>query len=95
MSHADAIILSNFPPELKPIVRIIDDWVSNRPLALVFEAKIGKGKIIVSGANLVNDLENRSEARQLRASLLNYMNKDIFIPATELSINDIQKIIRP
>ena len=39
MSHADAIELNSFPVELKPIVRIIDDWVTNHRLALLFEAK--------------------------------------------------------
>ena len=94
MSHADAIQLDSFPVELKPIIRIIDDWVSNRQLALIFEAKVGKGKIIISGADLVNNLENRPEARQLKTSLLNYMNKDIFNPKTELTSNDIQKIVK-
>ena len=45
MSHCDAIQLNDFPVELKPIVRIIDDWVTNRRLALLMEAKVGKGKI--------------------------------------------------
>jgi hypothetical protein len=94
MSHADAIQLDSFPAELKPIVRIIDDWVSNRPLALIFEAKVGSGKILVSGADLVNNLENRPEARQLKASLLNYMQQEGFNPRTELTINEIQKIIK-
>ena len=50
MSHSDAIKLIDFPVELKPIVRIIDDWVINRRLALLFEAKVGEGKIMVSSA---------------------------------------------
>lgn len=94
MSHADAIQLDSFPMGLQPIVRIIDDWVSNRPLALIFEAKVGEGKIIVSGADLVNNIENRIEARQLKMSLLNYMEKDIFNPKVELTVNDIQKIMK-
>jgi hypothetical protein len=59
MSHADAIQLDSFPAELNPIVRIIDDWVTNRRLALIFEAKVGKGSILVSGADLINGLSNR------------------------------------
>lgn len=94
MSHADAIQLNAFPVQLQPIVRIIDDWVSNRPLALIFEAKVGEGKIMVSGADLFNNLENRPEARQLKSSLLNYMKKDIFNPKVELTVNEIQKILK-
>ena len=94
MSHADAIQLDSFPAELKPIVRIVDDWVTNRPLALLFEAKVGKGSILVSGADLVSNLENRPEARQLKASLLHYMTGEKFNPTVELTANEIRKIIR-
>jgi hypothetical protein len=94
MSHADAIQLDSFPVELKPVVRIIDDWVTNRRLALLFEAKVGEGSILVSGADLVNNLENRPEARQLKQSLLSYMNSAGFIPKVSLEINEIQKITK-
>ncbi len=94
MSHCDAIQLDSFPVELKPIVQIIDDWVSNRKLVLFFEAKVRNGSILVSGVDLVNNLENRVEAQQLKASLLSYMESKRFNPQTELSINQIQKIIK-
>lgn len=94
MSHADAIQLDSFPVELKPIVRIIDDWVTNRRLALLFEAKVGEGSILVSGADLVNNLENRPEARQLKQSLLGYMNSPDFNPKVNLQINEIRKITK-
>ncbi|MGF1585981.1 MAG: sugar-binding domain-containing protein [Bacteroidales bacterium] len=84
MSHADAIQLDSFPVELNPIVRIIDDWVSNRRLALLFEAKVGDGKLLVSGTDLVNNLENRPEARQLLFSLKNYMTGENFNPNVDL-----------
>ena len=92
-SNCDAINLNQLPGELKPIVRIIDDWVSNRPLAMIFEAQVGKGKIIVSGVDLQNNLENRPEAKQLKSSLLNYMNSENFNPEVKLQATDIQKII--
>ena len=94
MSYSDAIKLNDFPVELKPIVRIIDDWVSNRRLALLFEARVGKGKILISGADLVNELEVRPGANQLKASLLNYMNGDKFNPSVELSSSQIKKILK-
>jgi len=92
MSHSDAIKINEFPAELKPIVQIIDDWVSNRKLALIFEATIGKGSIIISGVDLMNNLENRLEAQQLKSSLLNYMSGNQFNPKVELSENEIVKI---
>ena len=94
MNHADAIQLDSFPVELKPIVQIIDDWVSNRRLALLFEANVGEGKILISGADLTNNLETRLEAKQLRASLLNYMSGENFNPKVSLKMEEILEIIK-
>jgi len=93
MSHCDAINLNSFPVELKPVVRIIDDWVTNRRLAMLVEAKVGKGKILISGVDLANDLDSRYEAAQLRTSLLNYLNSDAFNPSVELSAKQIKQIL--
>ena len=84
MSHSNAIILSDFPAELKPIVRIIDDWFTNRPLAMIFEANTGNGKIMVCGADLLTDLDKRPEARQLLYSLKKYMAEEKFNPSTNV-----------
>jgi len=94
MSHADAVQLDSFSYQMKPIVRIIDDWVSNRQLALIFEAKAGKGRIIVCGADLMNDLETRPEARQLRASLLKYMASNEFNPSVEIKTKELLNILK-
>jgi ABC-type molybdate transport system substrate-binding protein len=90
MSHSNALILSDFPADLRPIVRIIDDWFTNRPLALIFEAKIGKGKIIVCGVDLLTNAENRPEARQLLYSLKSYMTGTSFIPTTEIETEKLR-----
>ena len=94
MSHADAIQLDSFMPELKPIVRIIDDWVSNRRLALLFEAKVGEGSILISGVDLVNNLESRLEARQLKTSLFSYMESVEFNPIVQIKKSDLIKIAK-
>ncbi|NND08789.1 MAG: beta-galactosidase [Saprospiraceae bacterium] len=94
MSHSDAIQLDSFSSELKPIVRIIDDWVSNRRLALVFEAQVGNGSLLVSGVDLMNDLQNRSEAVQLKKSLVGYMATTAFDPKVVLQIDQLQAIVK-
>ncbi len=94
MSHSGAINLTNFPAEIKPIVRIIDDWFTNRPLALIFEAKIGKGKIIVSGIDLTQDLDQRPEAQQLLYSLKKYMTGNFFAPRNIIEIKNLTALIK-
>jgi hypothetical protein len=94
MSTADAIQIDGLYADIAPIVRIIDDWVTNRSLALLFEVKVGEGKMLISGTDLLNDLENRPEARQLLLSLKKYMDGDQFNPQNELAFSQLQKIVR-
>ncbi|WNH13522.1 sugar-binding domain-containing protein [Thalassobellus suaedae] len=94
MSHSNAIILDEFSPDLKPLVRVIDDWFTNRRLALVFEVKIGKGKLLVSGVDLISDIEDRPEAQQLLYSLKKYIASDAFNPSVELEIESIVNLYK-
>ena len=75
--------------DVTPIVRVIDNFVTNHHLANVFEAKVGAGKLVFSSIDLVNDLEKRPVARQLRASLLKYMESDTFNPTGNVSLGDL------
>ena len=92
MSHSNAIILDHFSPELKPIVRVIDDWVTNRNLGLIFEVKVGKGKLMVSGIDLMKDSKNRLEARQMLYSLYKYMDSEAFDPGYEMDFSVIREM---
>lgn len=94
MSHSGAINLTNFPSDMKPIVRVIDDWFTNRPLALIVEAKVGKGKLLISGIDFSTNIENRPEAQQLLYSLTKYMAGEKFNPQVELTADLLKKLIK-
>jgi len=83
---ARAINLDNLPRGLQPIVQPIDDWNRNFKLGLIYECKVGTGKLMVCGLNLASD---RPGCASLRRSLLDYMASDRFQPATEVSAADI------
>lgn len=89
MSHSNAIVLDDFPAELNPVVRIIDDWFENRRTALIFEVKVGEGSLLVSGVDLHSDLENRPEARQLLHSLSKYVGSQGFEPKVSLKKEEV------
>jgi hypothetical protein len=93
MSHSNVIILDSVTHKLKPIVRVIDDWVTARSLGLVFECRVGKGKLIVSGIDLLTDQNNRSEAKQLLYSLKKYMSTDQFQPQIKIDIEKIKGLV--
>ena len=88
--HAAAMILDQLPPGFKPIVQVIDDWFTARRLGLVFEARVGKGKLLVSSIDLETGLETNLVARQLRSSLLRYMTSDRFDPQTEITVEQLR-----
>ena len=78
---------------LNPIVRVIDDWVTARPLGLVFECTAGKGKLIVSGIDLLSNQNKRPEAKQLLYSLKKYMLTSHFNPTVQVSIEKIKELM--
>ena len=94
MSHSNAVVLDDFSPELKPIVRIIDDWFENRRTALVFEASVGKGKLLFSGVDLHSDLEDRLEAQQLLYSLKKYAASKAFNPKSTLTTKEVMSLFK-
>ena len=89
MSHSNAIEFSKISQQIQPIVRVIDDWFTNRPLALLFEVKVGKGKLLVSGIDFWQGMDNRPEARQLLYSLKKYMVSHAFQPETVIEEKQI------
>jgi hypothetical protein len=92
---ARVINLDNLPKNLQPIVQPVDDWNRNYKLGMIFEAKVSKGKLLVSSADLENDLENRIVARQLRKSILDYMASTKFNPQVSITPNNFREILFP
>lgn len=91
-NRAQVMNLEDFPVDFRPLIQPIDTWFMNRRLALVYEAKVGKGKIIVSSANLGPEVEGKPSSKQLYYSLLKYMNSPDFNPKNSLSLEVIQDV---
>jgi hypothetical protein len=84
-SGARAMNLDRLPRGLQPIVQPIDDWNRNYKLGALFEARVGKGRLMVSTLDLENRLDERPVARQLRKSVLAYMGGAGFQPKADVS----------
>jgi hypothetical protein len=91
VSHAAAMIVDALPRELEPTVSVIDDWVTSRRLALIFEAKCGTGRILVTSIDL-NEAALDPVRRQLRASLLHYAAGPSFKPSVAVSIDQLKSL---
>jgi hypothetical protein len=88
------MILDEFKPEFRPIVQVIDDWNSNRKLGLIFEARVGRGKLLVCSIDLRTNLDERAGARQMLHSLLNYMDSSAFAPSLAVDIELVRSLLK-
>ena len=78
--------------KIDPIVRVIDNFVTNRSLGNIFEAKVGQGKLLFTSIDLANDLEKRIVARQMKRSLMDYMASSDFNPNKEIDFSLIEEL---
>jgi hypothetical protein len=88
--RSGAMILDDLPPELHPLVQVIDDWVTNHRLGLAFEARVAGGRLLVSSM----DLQGAGDPvrRQMLHSLVTYMSGDRFEPRAELTPLQIRSL---
>lgn len=88
---AKTMELDGLKNNLSPIIRMTDNFFKNRNLGLVFEAKIGNGSLLFCSPDMYKELESRPVARQLRYSLMKYMESDQFNPQDVLSFEHIKE----
>lgn len=93
MDRSKAIILDDTPADYRPIVMAIDNYNRNSKLGIIFESKVGKGKLLVCTMDLEKEAPKRPAARQMEQSLLDYMKSNHFNPAFELSPELLKRIL--
>jgi hypothetical protein len=84
LSQSKAVVMDDLPRGLRPMVQVIDDWNTSRKLGLVFECRVGTGKLLVCTPDLSGDMSGRLVAGQFLHSLLDYMRSGEFATETEV-----------
>lgn len=92
VKNSRPIILDETPADYRPIVHVIDNFARNHKLGLLFETKVGPGKLLVCASNLPA-LQAHPEARQLLHSLLRYVASPAFAPTAELDRQLLGKLL--
>ncbi len=87
---ARAFFINDVPESYKPMVQPVDDFHRNNKLGAIFEWKAGKGKLLVCGFDISDD--NNPVARQLKESMLHYMNSADFNPVYEKDLTSLEKM---
>ncbi len=81
-------------PDMKTIVRPIDDWNRNFSLSLIFEGKAFKGQLITVSADLLGSFDERPAANALFRAIVGYAASPDFKPENVLDFDDLKNRIR-
>lgn len=82
-------------PGIEPLVRVIDDWNRNLPLALLWEAQVEQGRLLMVTADLDGDPEERPAAAALRRALFAYAASPAFAPKGRAECRDVEAQLFP
>ena len=92
VKNSRPILFDVTPADYRPLVQVIDNFVTNHKLGLIAETKVGKGKMLVCAIGLLGQ-QDKPEARQLLHSLLRYLDSAAFAPQTELDGELLKKLL--
>lgn len=88
---SNPMILDQTSAEYRPLVQVIDNLQRNHKLGLIFEFKVGGGKLLICMAQLPQ-LTDKPEARQLYKSIVDYMESENFNPEYELNLQELNRL---
>ena len=92
VSHADCAILDNATDKtFRPIIQMVDNFERNHKLGILFEGKVGDGRLMICTSRL-SEIANRVEVKQFTKSLLAYLISDAFDPKDTLDMEALQDV---
>lgn len=92
VKNSRPVILDETAESYRPIVQVIDNINRNHKLGLVFEYRVGEGRLLVVSSNLPG-ITRYPEARQLYASVLEYAASDAFAPSEAITIDALRELL--
>lgn len=90
--NSKPVVLDHTPYAFRPLVQIIPDWNNNRKIGLIFEAKVGKGKLLATTIAFNDMMDKSPVARQMYYSMVHYMNSGEFSPEEVLTFEMIDRL---
>ena len=94
LNHSFAINLDAVSAKVAMPFRFVDKFNRNALPAAIFEASVGKGRLLVCTLDISRNLDSRTAARQLRRGILDYMAGDKFQPGGRLKVSDLDELFR-
>lgn len=94
MKNSRAVILDNVNEGLMPIAQNIDHMAYSRKLGSIFEAKVGDGSLLVCTMDILGQMENYPEVKQMYNSLVKYASSEEFAPSAVLTTDELRTIFK-
>ena len=90
LNKAQVMNLRELPADYQSPVQPIDTWHVSRKLGMMVEARVGKGRLLMTTMDVCQNLDKRIVARQMRTAILRYMQSADFQPTLELEPETIE-----
>ncbi len=88
VTHACCAVLDSTPEKYRPIVQMIDNFERNHKLGILYEAKVGAGRLLVCTSRL-SEISHEPEVQAFAASIIEYAHSDEFEPKFMLSLDEL------
>ena len=90
LNKAQVMNLMELPKDYQSPIQPIDTWHVSRKLGMLIEARVLKGKLLMTTMDINSNLEHRIVARQMRKAILDYMKSGDFNPSLVLDVQTIR-----
>jgi len=90
LTETFALSLNDLPFDYEPVVYIIDDFNESHRLGVLMEARVGKGRLIISTMNLGKEGERSLAQEQMLKSLMDYAGAENFNPGQSLTMKQLE-----
>ena len=92
VTESDCAILDDVTDkDFRPIIQMIDNFERNHKLGILFEGKVGEGKLLVCTSRL-SSMTDRPEVASFIRSILAYGASEKFAPEAELDVDKLGTI---
>lgn len=94
VKNAKVLDIGSLPQKMDPLIAVVDNFARNRRLALAVEARVGKGRLILTSMDLLGKQATLPEARSLLASLIRYLDSDRCTPSVALTEAELRSLVK-
>jgi hypothetical protein len=91
--RAKSLRLKDFPGNVQPIIRAIDNFYRCESKGYLVDLQVGKGRLLISTLNLLQHLETSASTRYMTKQLYNYIKSDQSAPGSLIRTDELRQML--